>query len=336
MIFDNSLVSVIIPCRNAESYISESIDSALHQSYSNIEVIIVDDGSTDASIEIIKCFGNLVRLETIDHQGACAARNLGLQVSKGEYIQFLDADDVLLLNKIEVQLPYLTSNQCDLVFCNGYLFGDDRPQRPIKKLRALPPPHGTDPFIYSLKNGFGTEGPLHRRHILEKVGGFRVGLIGAQEYDLHIRLGAAGVRLHKVDDYLFCHRNHNDPNRITRTPKPPGFNAQMLMGLLSQLQEDMPNSLTPERRKALAGKLFQSSIYAYRGGAEDIAAEGFKQAIALSPDLEYNERFFYKLMVNVVDPMFAEGCLKQARLLRNVFKGALTSALSGATYSSYL
>lgn len=238
---------------------------------------------------------------------------------------------MLLPNKIELQVPFLSSYQYNLVFCNGYLFGDDRPQRPIKKLRDLPLPNGIDPFTYCLKNGFGTEGPLHRRSLLEKVGGFRIGLAGAQEYDLHVRLGAAGVRLHKLNDYLFCHRNHNDPSRITRTPKPPGFNADMLMGLLARLQQDMPGSLTLDRKKALASSLFQSSIHAYRNGAEVIAAEGFKQAKALSPDLEYNERFFYKLIADFIDPMFAEGCLKQTRTLRDILKKPLKPLTTGVT-----
>ena len=323
------LVSIIIPCYNTDNFVSEAIYSALTQTHSNVEVIVIDDSSTDKSVDVIQSFGDQVRLEKIDHKGACAARNRGLQVSQGEFIQFLDADDVLLPNKLDMQVPILQSGQVDLVFCNGYLFGDERPRRPIKKLRDLPLPNDTDPFTYCLKNGFGTEGPLHRRSLLEKVGGFRVGLAGAQEYDLHIRLGAAGARLHKLDDYLFCHRNHNDPTRITRTPKSPGFNADMLMGLLARLQQDMPDSLTPERRKALASSLFQSSIHAYRNGAEAIAAEGFKQAKALSPDLEYKERFFYKFLANAIDPIFAESCLKQARTLRDTLRKPLKPLKTG-------
>ncbi|MDV3351384.1 glycosyltransferase family A protein [Leptothoe sp. LEGE 181152] len=323
------LVSIVIPCYNAENYVSEAIDSALSQSYANVEVIVVDDGSSDQSRDIVQSYGEKVRFKQNHHQGACCARNTGLEISQGEFIQFLDADDVLLPHKLETQLPFLVSNQYDLVFCNGYLFGDDRPQRPIKKLRALPSPTNTDPFIYCFFNGFGTEGPLHRRSLLEKVGGFRAGLVGAQEYDLHVRLSATGARLHKLDDYLFCHRNHNDPNRITRTPKPPGFYAEMLIGLLVRLQQDSPEALTPERRQIFAGVLFQRSINAYRSGAEAIAARGFKQAKALSNKLEYNERRFYKLIAEVVDPMFAEGCLKQARMIRDTLKKPFNSSLAG-------
>lgn len=320
----NSLVSVIIPCYNAENYVSEAIESALDQTYSNVEVIVVDDGSTDRSIEVVRSFGDRVRLQQIDREGACAARNLGLQLSRGEFIQFLDADDVLLPNKLEMQLPVLQADQADLVFCNGYLFGDDRPQRPIKKLLNLPSPDGVDSFLYCLSNGFGTEGPLHRRHFLEKVKGFRKGLAGAQEFDLHIRLGAAGVRLHKLNDFLFKHRNHNSPNRITRTAKPPGFMAQVFMDLFKQL-EDSPELLTPDRREALAGALFQHSIFAYRDGAETIAKKGFQFAKEISPAFSYKERQLYKLLAQYFEPMLLENLLKQARSSRNALKKLFSS-----------
>ncbi|NJL19690.1 MAG: glycosyltransferase family 2 protein [Leptolyngbyaceae cyanobacterium SM1_3_5] len=316
----NPLVSVIIPCYNAKPYVGEAIESALNQTYTNVEVIVVDDGSTDRSVEVVRSLGDRVRLEQIDHQGACAARNLGLQLSQGEFIQFLDADDVLLTNKLETQVPVLQANQADLVFCNGYLFGDDRPQRPIKKLLNLPSPDGCDPFIYCLSNGFGTEGPLHRRQFLEKVKGFRKGLAGAQEVDLHIRLGAAGVRIHKLNDFLFKHRNHNDLNRITRTPKPPGFMAQVFMDLFKQLENDLPEALTPNRRKALAGALFQHSIFAYRDGAEAIAKTGFQSAKEISPSFSYKERQLYKLLAQYLEPMLLESLLKQARSNRNALK----------------
>lgn len=84
------LVSIIIPCYNSELYIAEAIECSFNQTYSNVEVIVVDDGSTDRSVEIIKSFGDRIRFEKIDHQGACAARNRGLELSQGEFIQFLD------------------------------------------------------------------------------------------------------------------------------------------------------------------------------------------------------------------------------------------------------
>src|SRR5579875_322194 len=99
------LISIIIPLYNAEKYIIETIDSALQQSYKNIEIIIIDDGSTDSSFNVAETYksDNIIVVKQ-ENKGASAARNHGLKLAKGEYIQFLDADDILDVNKIEYQI----------------------------------------------------------------------------------------------------------------------------------------------------------------------------------------------------------------------------------------
>jgi glycosyltransferase involved in cell wall biosynthesis len=102
------LVSILIPCYNAEKYIAETIDSVISQTYTNWECIIVDDHSTDNSVEIVEqyCrqYPEKIRLCRNPRKGACAARNVAFEKSKGEYIQYLDADDLLSSNKIEEQI----------------------------------------------------------------------------------------------------------------------------------------------------------------------------------------------------------------------------------------
>jgi glycosyltransferase involved in cell wall biosynthesis len=111
-----SLVSVIIPSFNAELYILETINSVLNQSHEQVEVIVVDDGSTDKTLEIISSIADprliMVRQE---NAGACAARNLGFIKSRGDYIQFLDADDLLSPNKIQEQIDILRSAPADSI-----------------------------------------------------------------------------------------------------------------------------------------------------------------------------------------------------------------------------
>ena len=102
------LVSIIIPCYNSEQYVAEAIQSALDQTYTNCEIIVIDDGSTDGSLEVIKGFGHRIRWETGPNQGGCAARNRGLELSKGEWIQFLDSDDLLPPEKIHAQMTSLS------------------------------------------------------------------------------------------------------------------------------------------------------------------------------------------------------------------------------------
>ena len=99
------LVSILIPAYNAERWIEETIRSALGQTWPNKEVIVVDDGSTDGTLTVVRQFeSNGIRVVTQANQGAAAARNVALSLAQGDYIQWLDADDVLDLHKIERQL----------------------------------------------------------------------------------------------------------------------------------------------------------------------------------------------------------------------------------------
>ena len=94
------LVSVLIPCHNNEAFVGEAIESALGQTYPNIEVIVVDDGSTDKSLNVIKSYGDRIKWKSGPNRGACAARNTSFFQSQGEFIQFLDADDLIAADKI--------------------------------------------------------------------------------------------------------------------------------------------------------------------------------------------------------------------------------------------
>lgn len=112
------LVSIIIPVYNAEKYLANTINSAISQTWSNKEIIIVDDGSVDNSLAIAESFaGEQIKVFGQPNKGASAARNKGLLEAKGEYIQFLDADDLLMPNKIEAQLDQLVNTTNTLATC---------------------------------------------------------------------------------------------------------------------------------------------------------------------------------------------------------------------------
>ncbi len=111
------LVSVIIPCFNCEKFIIDALDSIFFQNYENIEVVIVDDGSTDQSCSIIKNYPKTLNLLHQNNQGPAAARNTGVKHSKGSLIAFLDADDVWLPKKLKVQVDLILKNKdIDIIF----------------------------------------------------------------------------------------------------------------------------------------------------------------------------------------------------------------------------
>lgn len=107
-------VSVIMPCLNGSKFISAAIDSVLNQSYGNFELIIVDNNSTDSSLELAykyKLENPRIRVLRCRHAGAAHARNLGISSSKGRYIAFLDCDDLWDINKLEIQLQAMTDSR---------------------------------------------------------------------------------------------------------------------------------------------------------------------------------------------------------------------------------
>jgi hypothetical protein len=112
----NPLVSVIIPCRNGAEWLGEAIDSCLGQSWRNLQIIVVNNNSTDRSLDVARSYEprGIIVLEC-GRKGASAARNVGLSCAKGELIQFLDADDVLHPDKIRLQVERLASAPSDVV-----------------------------------------------------------------------------------------------------------------------------------------------------------------------------------------------------------------------------
>lgn len=127
----DQLVSIIIPAYNAGKYISETINSALTQTWPEKEIIIINNGSTDNTAEVLNSFdNNAVKIITQQNNGASGARNTGLKAAKGAYIQFLDADDLLSPEKIESQLHCLNNSHTEISICKNVQFTD-----------------GTDPYM---------------------------------------------------------------------------------------------------------------------------------------------------------------------------------------------
>lgn len=117
---EKTKVSVIIPVYNIEKYIKRCLDSVLNQTYSNLEVICVNDGSTDNSLEILKEYGrkdDRIKVFSKENKGVSAARNLGIKEVTGEYITFIDGDDFVELNMIEDMVNIMKENSADIVKC---------------------------------------------------------------------------------------------------------------------------------------------------------------------------------------------------------------------------
>jgi len=200
------LVSIVIPCYNAEKWIAQTVKSGLAQTWPNKEIIVVDDGSTDGSLEIVKSFGDKVCWETGPNRGGCAARNRGAALAKGDYLQFLDADDLLHPEKIAHQMRSLDgsvdmASTCRLIVST--VPEDDKHALPVMdnlqmegekflvnwhlgKLEELVNPE------QNLKVTFGNSSSwVVPRPVFSKVGGWNERLVMCQDSEFFSRVAAA-------------------------------------------------------------------------------------------------------------------------------------------------
>jgi glycosyltransferase involved in cell wall biosynthesis len=208
----NPLVSVIIPTYNRANTIARAIESALKQTYTNIEVIIVDDASGDNTEEKVKAIDDS-RIKYMRHEtnkGGGAARNTGISDAKGEYIAFLDSDDVWLPEKIEKQVRLFdhADPRVGVIYTGFYRTdGNDR----ITK-QVTPSMKGN---LYNrlLEGNFiGTTSVIMaKKECLKQVGGFNASLPSCQDWDLYIKLSKA-CHYDYIPDPLvrfFCGEGHN-------------------------------------------------------------------------------------------------------------------------------
>ncbi len=190
--------SVLIPAFNAERWIAEAVDSALQQCGGQIEVIVVDDGSTDGTVAALEPFEHLIHLEVGPNRGATAARNRLLHLARGEWIQYLDADDFLMPAKVDGQLKAI-SQKPDIDVLYAPFAVEWHRQGAIETNRLeIPEPH--DPWAQlALWHLPQTGAPLFRRKALLDIGGWREDQPCCQEHELYLRLLMAGKRFHYAD-----------------------------------------------------------------------------------------------------------------------------------------
>lgn len=270
-----SLVSVVIPCFNAEAYVADAIESALDQT-AEVEVIVIDDGSTDSSLEVIRRYQSRIRWETGPNRGGNAARNRGLELAEGDFVQFLDADDVLMPGKVAAQLSATPDDERTVAFCNWHVETLDG----AILERASPAYSGPDPVQILMSFYMQTASPLHRTSWLRKVGGFRQELPAAQEYDLHLRLVAAGLRLVHVPAVLYTVRRV--PASVSSdTAKTLRLTLDMLLAFVEELRAG--GAFDEARARAVANRMARNGRTCMQRGDAEAASDFFDAAKRIHP-----------------------------------------------------
>jgi len=181
------LISVVIPCYNCENYIKDTIFSVLNQTHQQIQVICVDNNSTDNTVNVIKSLlaSNLsIEFYSEKRVGANYARNLGLSKAKGDYIQFLDSDDIITPNKFKEQLESIMKKDSDLVVSDRIVF-DATLEKEITRYEFSS--IIKNPLQIAISEIIITGNPIYKTSFVRKIGGYKDNLQSSQDWEFHIR-----------------------------------------------------------------------------------------------------------------------------------------------------
>lgn len=290
-------VSIVIPCYNSASYLGKCVESALSQDWPNTEVIVVDDGSKDNSLEILRTFGDKITVITGPNEGGNAARNKGIRRASGKWIQFLDADDCLRLDAVSRKLAAkkgeLDTPCCKVQISRQGAF-DPRSDGPDFWSRTY-----FDLETIIVHGSPQTAAPIHLRSHILAIGGFDETKRCAQEFDLHLRLAAElGVKFY-VEDWV----------GVDMTPHPESVSRKaawrMHVAHFASLEKILNHpqfSTNKGIRAAIAQRYASLAAKCARDGAIDeskLVAKRAREVHASWPKREYRS-FFSALAARIL------------------------------------
>lgn len=279
-----SLVSVIIPAYNQGHYLDKAIQSVLDQTYQNFEIIVVDDGSTDNTADVAQSFSDpRIRYIYQENSGLSAARNTGIHRATGEYISFLDSDDLFLPEKLELLVSKLedapelglVAGQAILIDENGQSLGEVF----NKKLPK-------DPTRLLLANPLHVGSVMLRREWQETAGFFDETLRSYEDWDMWLRLARAGCRMGWVDRPVSQYRFHQA--QMTRDGR------QMTTATFAVLEKTFNDPTLPPNWQALRDPAYsqahlRAAAQAYTARAFPTAVDHMNRAVQFNPALTDNQ-----------------------------------------------
>ncbi len=274
-----SQVSVLIPCFNAERWIAQAIQSALDQTWSNIiEVIVVDDGSTDESVSriesLVSSASGKVRLVKGNHEGGNAARNRLLELASGDWVQYVDADDYLLPDKVATQMRFLLNADsdfdggacCPVILRNEMAGESNSHQYPLLFEEPI-----NDMFYQFLRWGsLNTNGFLFRRQALVDIGGWKADQPCCQEHELLLRLMLVGKRIALTKEPGAVYRQHGTGTVSRKDPMRTLRERMKLSDCLAK-HLDTTGQMNDRHRRALFTAKMESARTAWANGDAQFA-----------------------------------------------------------------
>ncbi len=281
-------ISVIMPCFNAEKYLREAMDSVLVQTYPDVELIVVDDGSTDGSMDVLKQYEDRILVLQQANKGPFPARNLGIQQASGEFIAFLDSDDYWDPRCLEKLHHALTQADADLSYSGWQNFGQfARNTQPF-----VPPKYEdgdmADEFLRSCP--WPIHAALTRREVINAVGGFSERCYSAMDYDLWIRIYGHTSHIVRVPEVLAFYRWHG--KQISTNAWRQTMNAyRVRLDFAAQHPQHTAHIAAPRLWELTHGSVLQDAYRAYWSRdlytAHKLLRQAFSRRIFHAKDLRY-------------------------------------------------
>jgi glycosyltransferase involved in cell wall biosynthesis len=205
------LVSCIVPVFNGERFVADAVESLLAQTYSQREVIVVDDGSDDGTLGVLARFGDQIRVLRQANAGPSGARNHGMEESRGAFVAFLDADDIWVEDKLELQMAVFEAHP-EIQLCSGHIKSFWVPELDHERRAFEDHPYHRERALLSPCT------VLVRRELFQHLGGFDPDLRNAEDTDWFHRMLKAGIAYDTLPR-LLVHRRQHTAN-LTRTVRP--------------------------------------------------------------------------------------------------------------------
>lgn len=276
-------VSVIIPTYNSAEYLPAAIESVLTQSCQDYEIIVVNDGSTDNTYGVIARYSAHLRYINQENRGLSGARNTGIQHAQGDYLAFLDADDLFLPYKLSLQTSFLDKHEgVDVVYSNGYLFrpnvhGVER-QRLFSEAGLLNTSLGTPSEslpVLVIENAFPVHAAMVRRQAVQAIGGFDEKLSTLADWDFWYRI-AVNHHFAYVDEIAVRYRDV-----VTSMSKDRRRTKMDLERLERKIETSQAFSALPRDIQSRA--YFSWGVLDLEYGEPHTALRQFKQALQCNP-----------------------------------------------------
>jgi glycosyltransferase involved in cell wall biosynthesis len=244
--------SVIITCHNQALFIQDAVNSALEQSYKAREVIVVDDASSDDSVDILKAFGSSVRLICASKNiGANPARNLGASAADGHYLVFLDGDDLLSPWALNTYAALISASQAPILLSRLFFFEGTRRPVPVETPREVTFVEYENLIQKDRMHRASASAMVVNRTTFQQVGGWTEGLFHLDDLDMMMKLGLSGRCVQILSPPTICYRVHQG-NTVHQVPP---FIPAMLTLIKKEKAGEYPG-----------GARFRFERYAFLGG----------------------------------------------------------------------